>query len=345
MSKPKCRWGGPESGWLSPEHLRDCKAADCSGCRPCGEDHCAFRGRCAHHVDHAAGIITCPSCIGTVRGDLRAIAQLHAVALPSEAVEKGVDSEAFNLVGPAPAPADLAERREADEWLQGWCAIKPDPDHEPYTLLGRWDLALRETYGPPTRLRITVSRAADYLEGLLAGPFPHAPEFEVFAREVKACREHAEQVLHDSRKPEEGARCPECGKGGPRLRKRYAEGKDDKTRRGERDTWHCPANPAHWWSEHDYRARVDGAYLAHAPTLTADDMERAHGIPASTVRRWASETTRWVPRPDGKPGKLKVSVPPKIKPAGKTHDGRRLYDVAECQALHKPQTKAVRVGA
>ena len=71
MTKPPTCTYDTERGWCTPEHLRDCKAADCRGCRPCAEDHCELNGRCAEHVEHEAGIYTCPRCILTVRKNVR----------------------------------------------------------------------------------------------------------------------------------------------------------------------------------------------------------------------------------------------------------------------------------
>lgn len=339
----KCRWDA-DLGWLTPEHVRDCDDTACSGCRPCPMTHCALRGRCASHVDVGAGLITCPSCIGRVRSDITAIEDLHAVDLPEEAEVAGVESEAFNLVGAAAAPGQYAEhRRRLGEVYEGrgWCdwpraeRYGADDRHHPYLVLGRWDLALREQYGPQTDLFITVTSAADYLRGLLAGPFPHSDEFEEFATEIAACRSHLENVVHDSRTPELGRECPRCVEQngeGPRLRKRYAVGSSEAVRNGSLDTWHCPDEPEHWWSEKDYRDRVASDYLEHATALTAADLSARLGIPQSTIRRWASTTRRLV---DG----TWTDVPPKIRPVRRQTDGRKLYRVADVQRVHDGERK------
>lgn len=330
MSATKCTWDA-KHGWLTVEHVRDCDDHACSGCKPCGKSHCGMRGRCANHVDVGSGIITCPGCVGKVRKDLALVVTLHGAALPEEVVAAGVESDAMNLIGPAALPEHVDFRR-------GWCEIvydrdnrpgRPRAEQHPYLVLGRWDLALRETYGPPTDLSITVSRAASYLDGLLAGHFPHGDEFEEFARDLAACRSHLEAVIHDSRTPEVGRPCPRCaevaenGKG-PKLRKRYASGDDEKTKGGEHDTWHCPADPEHWWSERDYRDRVAADYVEHADELPARELAERVNVPLSTLRKWAarswdSEAREW--------------REPLIVSRRKSADGRKLYRVEDVTRL------------
>lgn len=311
MTKPPtCRYD-VERGWLTPEHLRDCNEHDCRGCRPCGEDHCDLLGRCAEHIEHDAGIYTCPRCIGRVKRVVHQIVERYS-ELPEEIETKGVDSEALNLHGPAASAEQLAARRrwEAD---RGWCdfprTLAADDPHHPYAVLGRWDMAIRESYGPETDLFVTVSRAADYLTGPVMERFAHTQEFEDFARDVARCLTHLETVLSDSREPEKGAPCPTCREvrddhKGPRLRKRYGA---DVT--GKDDTWHCPDVPAHWWADVEYRTRVDGDYLNHAQALTASQMHEAHGIKPGTLRQWANRGT--------------------VAKRGRNDQGQQLYDVAQ----------------
>lgn len=358
MRGPKCRYD-LALGWVTPEHVRDCREHDCAGCKPCPKSHCALRGRCANHVEQGAGIFTCPSCIGKVRSDLAAIADLYATAgdmvsarlsggmLLDEAEETGIESEAFNLIGPAASTEQVQARRAYADAERGWCEYpRPDDPHHPYAVLGRWDIALRESYGPMTDLFVTVTSAANYLTRLLAGEFPHTREFEEFSREVVTCRVHLEQVVHDSREPESGAPCPTCAaeKGDdekakvPKLQRRYAPhpAEDCKRcdvkapiaeRRSHDDTWHCPDNGAHWWTHADYEARVDGDYVTHATKLTMTDLPERTGVNASTLRRWAA---RKFLRLDGNDP---VYDEPRLKSCGWTSDGRKLYRVADVEAL------------
>lgn len=335
---PPCTWD-PERGWLTPEHQRDCGDSTCAGCRPCPKTHCAMRGSCSNHVDVVAGLRTCPACIGRTRRDLQAVVDLYALAgvtvearptglwsedgqLLDEAADAGVESEAFVLAGPAATPEQWDEKRRrlvASYEQRGWCewpkseSLAEDDKHHPYAVLARWDMALREAYGPPTQMFVTVTSAANYLDRLLAGPFPHGDEFEDFARSVATLRSHMESVVHDSRTPELGRHCPTCvtEKGrGPRLFKTYASGDTEDIRAGVYDTWHCPDVAEHWWSEEDYRLRVAADYVQHATALTADQMaERDARIKPGTVRVWANRS--------------------KVRKRGTDHLGRQLYDVAD----------------
>lgn len=314
MTKPPTCTYDSERGWLTVEHVRDCRDAACAGCKPCPETHCNLMGRCAEHVDQATEIFTCPRCIGKVKRNVRAIVDRYA-ELPAEVEAKGVDSEALNLHGPAASVEQLEARRRWDE-RRGWCdfprTLAADDPHHPYAVLGRWDMAIRESYGPATDLFITVSRAADYLTGPVIDTFAHTQEFEDFAREVTACLMHLETVLSDSREPEKGAPCPACRdeqpeERAPRLRKRYGA---DVT--GKHDTWHCPANTAHWWSEVDYRMRVDGDYLMYADRLTAAQVHEVYGIKPGALRK-AAEREPLLRR-------------------GRNADGQQTYDVATVKA-------------
>jgi len=324
---PTCTYDA-ERGWLTAEHRSDCRD-DCRGCRPCPESHCDLLGRCANHVDQAAGLFTCPRCIGRVKRGVRSIVERYA-ELPAEVEVKGVDSEALNLHGPAASAEQLAARRRWDE-SRGWCdfprTLAKDDPHHPYAVLGRWDMAIRESYGPPTDLFVTVSRAADYLTGPVMETFAHTQEFEDFARDVARCLTHLETVLSDSREPEKGAPCPTCREegvayGARRLRKRYGA---DVT--GKDDTWHCSTNPAHWWSDVDYRARVDGDYVQHAAELSILELAERTGITASTLRRWAGRTLLEIV--DGE----SVYGPPRLKARGRNAQGRKVYRVEDVTAL------------
>lgn len=280
---PLCTWDADE-GWTTPDG------------RPCPKTHCALKGRCAHHVDTAAGIVTCPSCIGKVRRDLRAVAAMYAVDLPDEAADSGTNSEAVNMLGPAVPGVGV-------DWRRGWCEW-PHRDEHPLIVLGDWDMALRERYGPATTLRITVPRAVAYLSDLLAGDFPHGDEFEAFAKSIAALRVRMERVIHDERGPDKGAPCPTCQASdpdhAPRLVKRWADGKGADAVAGRHDTWHCPADPEHWWSQADYELTIEAAHRERVKAgrwLTIADLCERTGRKPGWVRKWAMRDrirTRWI---------------------------------------------------
>lgn len=296
----KCHWDS-DLGWLSPEHRSGCDERDCRGCRPCGATHCAMRGRCATHL--GTGELTCPGCINHTRKDLLSIEQ-RMVELPEQAEERGVNSEAVNLHGPANLASPLLP-------------TPYDAEH-PLLVLGRWDMMLREDYDQPTRLTLTVGRARGFLDGILVR-FANDPEqdFELFSREVAGCLTHLETVLDDSRQPERGAPCPRCrdddpDQRAPRLTKVWAE-------RAADDKWQCPRIDGHKWGDVDYRNWVDEDYLEHAETLTADNMHRQHHIKPGTLRKWAERDL--------------------VAKRGKDGQGRMLYDVA--QAVKMRDTRDV----
>lgn len=312
---PRCTYTA-EAGWLTPEE------------RPCGKSHCELNGRCPNHVERGAGVYTCPSCIGKARRTVRDIVTRYA-ELPAEYEFVGVESEVLNLHGPAAYPGQWAERRARLIRVyaeRGWCdfpkhgALAPDDEHHPYSVLGRWDMFVRERWGPPSDLLITVSRAADYLSGEVLGTFAHTQEFEDFTKDVGACLSHLEDVLALSERPEQGAPCPtcrleldgrraaceepecdRCREKAPRLVKRLAEHPPGwldkgevcevvgcKTCAGDFDTWHCPDDAAHHWDHVSYRQRVDGDFIEHALALTADQAAERFGIKASVIRVWGS---------------------------------------------------------
>lgn len=323
MTKPTCTYDA-DHGWLD-------------GDRPCSADHCGIRG-CAYHVDHDAGIWTCPRCIGRVRSDLATIVRLYRQELPRQAEAVGINSEAANLIGPASLAEDAETMRGRVDAERGWCSWPMTDQRHPYTVLGRLDMALREIYGPRTSLAVTVERAARYLDDLLAGPFPHEDQFDDTAAEIAQLRAHMETAAGDSRKPELGAPCPTCAanieaeqaarlaesalgatngggmgpnatsvipgapraRSAPRLRKRYADGIDERTVAGERDTWHCPDNPEHWWPDADYRLTVEAAQRERVKGgrwLTAAEVAEQYAVKPATLRKWASRDqvkTRWI---------------------------------------------------
>lgn len=339
--RPTCTWDGQK--WTQPDGTT------------CNHDHCAMRGHCPNHVQRDAGIHTCGACIRRTRKHLAAIVTRYAL-IAYDAQADGVDSEAMNLLGAAAAPEQYSARRDQLAALyerQGWCewprteAFRPDDPHHPYAVLGRWDIALREQgYLGHTDLLVTVTRAAADLDRALDGPFPHSDEFETFAADIAACLAHLEAVDHDARTPERGRPCPACAAEhgtGPRLVKRYAkhpgyepgqrcDKADCKICDGSNDAWHCPDNPSHAWTDDEYRSKVAADYVQHATELTIADLSARLDIPQSTIRRWASTTRRLV---DGE----WIEVPPKLTPARRQQDGRKLYRVADVRRVRDRETE------
>jgi hypothetical protein len=354
LSLTACRYDEQAGDWVTREHVRDCRAHGCEGCKPCGKDHCALYGTCPNHVDAGAGLHTCPSCIGEVRSLVSEIVELTTLVY-LELEHAGVNSEAAVISGPVADPDQLDARRSfvtrRDDY-RGWCDFPRlslfdlDDANHPAAVFAQWERDLRREYEQAARgddepmwpLPHTVeadmlTRSAAYFNTMLDGRFPHDEPFEAFAKAIRRVRNHLEVVISDSRRPEMGAPCPTCAARledtdhrAPRLVKRHDEG--DRT--GASDTWVCPDDPDHWWKEADYRLRVAGDYLAHAEQLTADLIQIQYGIPAGTIRRWANVTRKFV---DGE----YVESPPLIRPVGRMPSGARLYDVKETLAVRDRQ--------
>lgn len=319
-----------EGDWLVDVHEDDCTDGDtCRGCAPCRVDgdgnptrHCAACRGVGVHL--GTGELVCPYCVADTRADLATIEQLYAL-MPTEAVHHGVDSEAAALAGPVPDVGQwLAERAAAiaGGWWHGAVLEWLDP-HHPLTVLGWWDMAIREDYDSPTDERVTVTGAVAYLSSQLTAIArdPHQ-DFPVMAKEIRTCRVHLETVGHDSRTPELGAPCPRCPADEDRKPPRLVHHRNAADTTGAQDRWVCPANGAHWWYEADYRLRVGQDHLKHARELTMSDMSKRLGIAPGTLRRWASTT-----RVDGE------DVPPLLNACGRSADQRKLYRVADVEAL------------
>lgn len=338
---PTCTWDGEH--WTTPADT------------PCPDDHCAMRGHCPNHVNHAAGLNTCASCIGRTRRHVHAIVTLAAL-LPFDAAVDGLESEAMNLVGPAASPEQYAARRahlDQRYTTTGLCdwprleAYQPTDPHHPFTVLAGIDGELRALgWLGDTDLLPTITSAATAIDTALNGPWPHGDDFADHAARIATCLAHLEAVDHNARTPDQGRPCPTCAAEhgtGPKLVKRHARHpgyrpgqtcpeKAKATEKAERrrgwctlpriiepadceicdgtlDAWHCPNNPAHAWTDTEYRNRLGTDYIQHADWLRDHDMQQRTGIKAGTVREWASR------------GHV----------AKRTHDGRVVYRVTDVQ--------------
>lgn len=252
---------------------------------PCRRDsygdpthHCTARRTCAQHV--GKGELTCARCIGRTRTDLRRILDVAAL-MPEEAIETGVNSEAANLAGPAADPEAWTWRKVAARQGRAWhlSLVEDDDEQHPYLVLGRWDLMIREDYAQPSDKPVTIGNAWAYLDARL-GKIAQDPEqdFPLFAREIRKCRTHLENVLRDSQAPERGEPCPECAKDGKVIRLQreyghwctdglceqqfhYATILDGETGESKPDTsgdwWVCPRDREHAWTHKDYEAWVE----------------------------------------------------------------------------------------
>lgn len=255
-------------------HRPDCDEIECRGCVTCAGRHCTARKNCTWHVDAAE--LTCGRCLGAGRRDIRWIEALTALTL-TQAISDGVDSQAAVLAGPAADPRGLSERRIAEkrflrayeglgriteaQHLHAIESLEDEDWQHAYSVLTRYQMMFAEDYDHPLPGRLSVSGAAAYLDRHLhriaQDPGQDFPEL---AASLKKCRQHLEAVLHNDTKPDQGAPCPKCREGGTfvRLKRQYAHWcTDDGCERFHfldvsGDTWHCPRDAKHWWTQDGY---------------------------------------------------------------------------------------------
>ena len=262
----ECRWDREAEDYLLPDGS------------PCRTDaygdptrHCTARRTCAEHVGW--GELTCARCIGRTRMDIRVIRD-RSVELFPVALHAGVDSEAAMLAGPAADVEAWSWRKVAAKQGRAWhvSLMEDDDEHHPYTVLTRWEFMLRDDYDQQRDDPTSISAAADYLERILPR-LAHDDEqdFPLFARELRKCRQHLENVLQDGTQPERGAPCPDCKDEGHVVRMVREYGHWCEAEDCERihylddtgDRWVCPRNRDHWRSEEDYRRWVADVYEAN----------------------------------------------------------------------------------
>jgi hypothetical protein len=255
----RCRWDHAQGVYLHDGE-------------PCRTDeygdptvHCTARRSCANHVGR--GELTCARCIARTRADLGRIVALEPL-LTTAALAAGVNSEAANLAGPATDAEAWSWHKVSAKQGRYWHAslIEDDDEHHPYAVLTRWEFMLREDYEQPRSDETSTCRARAYLDLVLHRlAQDHAQDWTLFAREIRACREHLEAVLGNSLKPETGAPCPDCKAAGHvvPMRREYPHWceADDCERfhyaDESYDRWVCPRDRDHWRTHEDYSRWVE----------------------------------------------------------------------------------------
>lgn len=313
--RPSCRRTGA-TRTLNDRHLRDCNTSGCLGCQPCTERHCQVvlvnDRPCRNHVtaDGRGTDQTCATCLGETRTYLADIWTLSS-ALLGEAISRGIRSAAANLAGPVADVETWTNRRASvlagrldPSWLteQGKELADDDVPH-PLWVLATWERDVRvhldQVLSPGTS-RPTLTEARDYLEHHLTW-LAHDPDFDFagLATALRDCRTHLERAVQLEEHHDTGAPCPACGNA--RLRKDYGATDDD-------DRWTCP-RCKQWWTEHDYRVKIAGTYIAVAEALTASQIREQYRVPEGSTRGWATKGL--------------------VHKRGRDDAGRQLYDVAE----------------
>lgn len=307
---------------ISRRHADPCSCDGEFGCLPCPETHCVICGK-----EHARA--ACVGCLDAARSDLHAIGDLCG-ALPAEAVLKGVDSEAMMLIGPSADTGDWqrlalsAAMGRLCECGEGLCpslrgklcpqaAYLEDCRDElhPVWVLGTWEQVWRDHLDHLTEAPFTLNGGWSYLDtqiGYMAEQVE--PAFDEFARDLRSCRAHLEDVLRDGIREERGAPCVQCEKAMVRI-----QGAGTLP-----DSWECRTCHREV-TEDQYRFAVAAAYQAHAIHLTAADLSERIGVKASVIRVWGSRGL--------------------VRKRGRNHDGITLYDVADAEARRDLAGEAV----
>jgi hypothetical protein len=281
----------------------------------CPDYHCVVCGR-----EHAT--VACVACLDAARTDLRTIGDLYLL-LDAESVEKGVQSQALMLAGPAANPeawqhvamsairgrlCRCIQRQQLCPSLFG----KTCPDQaylednrdelHPLFVLGGWEQVWRDHLDHQTDAPVTVAAAVAYLDMQIGYMAEQAePAFEEFAKDVRGCRAHLEDVLQAGDREERGAPCLQCERPLTLIR-----GVGDHP-----DHWEC-RTCRRTVTEDQYRYAVGVAYIAHSDRLTATELGEKLGVKASMIRVWGSRGL--------------------VRKHGKNSDGITLYDVADAEA-------------
>ena len=333
-------------------HGRECNTSGCPGCLPCVPEH-GHCVTCQHRHLTKDERWNCARCVGKVRENLRKI-EAYTAQAHREVVQRGINSAAFMVAAPAADPeahgflhqsatsGRLCKCRKRGQTCPATVEpprICPDAaafiedardELHPLTVLGWWEMLWREELCLPSDERITVGKARRFLDEHLTRMAQQLdPDFDQFRTEVAACRTWLENVLGEGARDERGVQCFMCGRA--RLVKWYDDDLvtlEDGTVTGAQDHLYCPREDCgHWWSEADYRAKVDGLYVQWAGCLTAAQIAETYRVPESTVRRWASG---WTERG--------IWQEPTVQRRGKSATGAALYDVGDVLAMRDRAT-------
>lgn len=296
----------PESAWFPPLAW-----VDCAGCVPCPALHCIVgwrgeRGDCQTHAE-----TVCPACLAKTREHLAEIVRLSGLPLVAEALTKGADSEASDLLGPAANPKAWRQRGDYGH------RFEPDSrvgEQHPLWVLGWFDMIVTEHQGHSRTQRITVTSAANYLDRnlhFLAADIEF--DFPDMANTIADCRTHLEQVLRDGEQRETGAPCMTC-----RIPLELVRGEHE-------DRWRCPRCKEQS-TEDQYRFALRLDFIENAAALNVDDMAVRIGVASSTIRKWANVVRTQ------EPGEEPVEHPALLAQSGIVN-GRKVYLVADAELI------------
>lgn len=271
------------------EHLEaGCKGGNCKGCVECTEPHCLVqwhgeRGNCK---THAATV--CVPCVSKAREHLANVVRMSGLPLLEQVMSSGdTEAEAADLLGPAANPKQWRQRSdyghiyEADA-RAGWHT-------HPLSVLGWYDMLVTEHLGHSRSTKITIVRAANYLDRNLTWLAADVEfDFADLANALADLCAHLELVLHDGEQVETGAPCMKCETALLRI---YAGrempwSSSEHPALAHEDGWACP-RCKRWHTPEQYRLAVAESHRESAEWLTDVDMEARARVKASTVRSWA----------------------------------------------------------
>lgn len=311
-----CKWAGSDQPRVLPQrHVDGCENERCQGCVPCPEAHCCVCGKEHTTLDGVGADLTCGLCLAAVRSDLDQIGSLAARML-EEAIVKGINSTAAMHAGPVADMEAWSNRKVstlAGRIDPAWLEDNHDELH-PTWVVGTWEMLIREHLDQPSDDKVTLTEARSYL-GVHLTRLAHDPEFafEELARDIRKCRGHLEDVLHDGERETYGAPCLKCEK--PLLR----DDQDDE------ESWWCQRCKRRSNAD-QYRLAVRAGYVAKASRLPVVDLAVRVGVTASTLRRWAGVQRKYV-------GDEWVESPPLLHWVGRDAQQRKVYNVADAEAL------------
>lgn len=291
---------------LAGRHDDDCAGDSCRGCLACPWAHCRV---CGH--THAEG--TCPGCLNDLRNNLTEIDTL-CERLLTEAIHRGIDSEAMNLLGPVADPERLGHTRASihvGRIPANWLDHANSTSH-PLAVLGTHEMLARDVLDQVTDHPTTTHAAQAYLARHLhqLGSHPDYP-IRQLRHDLDKCRHHLEDVLRAGEQIEEGAPCQTC-------KRPVTITTDDNGHR----TYRCQRCQREL-TEQQYRLAVADEHRARADRLPINTLAERINVPPPTLRRWANVVRIQ------KPGQEPIEIPALLRSCGRDSRKLKVYRVAE----------------
>lgn len=274
---PACRSAGRDRPRIIPRrHTHDCDSDTCAGCQPCEQRHCVD---CHHrHVD--PGEYACPDCVKTVRTNLDVITDKYS-RLPDEAIRRGVNSDAADLLGPVTNIEAWAHRQTSAlsgrvipagtdakdiEDLHAWYDHADTDTHPLWSLPLHADLARDALDHAIPTAEVSVYSEAGYLADHLTelARCEHY-DWRTMATHLARTRTRLDVVTHDENHGDRAnVGCFDCG---ARLERKLTDG-------GFEDEWTCRGCRRRY-SQTDYNLALHTAIKKRAAARLAEEQRSA----------------------------------------------------------------------